>query len=232
MKSVRFLNAMRATLIVGVLLCFLAGCKGREASPRSGGGVTPSSLGEKAAGMLKALDTSESDIKAVAIIELNDLGDSTVYEYMSFRNPSSKPIGNLPGVGSFAAIPYFAVGGRQAEIEWGEYLPNGIERRFTARLQKPVPPGGRVEMILVGEKVAKYKAVKLEDGRWRFGPAAAEVTGLSVGAVLAVKLPSGAHLIDSQPQPDEVRDDPAPLVVWRKALSASKDLKLCVEYRL
>ena len=232
MEHPGFCEALPTTLILGVLLCVLAGCKGIEASPRSGIETSPSSFGEKTAKMLTGLDTSEGDVKSVSVIELNDLGESTLYEYLSFRNPSSKPIEALPGVGSFAAIPYFAVGGQQAEIEWGEYLPNGIERKFTARLRKPVPPGERVEMVLVGEKVAKYKAVKLEDGRWRFGPAAAEATGASVRAVLAVKLPPGAHLIDSQPQPDEVRDDLAPLVIWRRALSAGKDLKLCVEYRL
>jgi len=156
-------------------------------APADGEQAVLEPLGVRAARMLKELDTLKGNIKAIAIIELDQLGDSTLYEYLHFRNPGDEPMETLSGVGSFAAIPYLAVGGEQAEVEFGEYLPNKIERKFTARLRRPVPPGEWVEMIMVGERVAKYKATRFEDGRWRFGPVTAEVSDPSM-CVFAVKL--------------------------------------------
>jgi hypothetical protein len=182
--------------------------------------------------MLKALDTIEGDVevKAVSIIEINEVGETDLYQYVRFRNPSSKPLEDLRGIGSFADIPYLSVGGHQAMVEWGEYLPNKIERKFTAHLQHPVPPGEWIEMIMVGRRVAKYKARRLQNGRWRLGPVTAEVAGSSAIAIFAIKLPPGARLFDFQPKPDSVSRGDPPVAIWHQTLAEGKDLKLYAEY--
>jgi len=224
-------HAAMVTAALGVLLSPFGAAAAEPAAglqaARPSAGV---SLGAKAAEMLKALDTREGDVRAVSIVEVSALGETTLYQYLRFRNPAGKPLDVLSGIGSFAAIPYLSVGGRQAEIEWGEYLPNGIERKFTARLEQPVPPGEWIEMIMVGERMAKYKAQRLENGRWRLGPVTAEVAGSSVGAVFAIKLPPGARHFHFRPKPDEVCRDRTPTAIWRKALAEGKDLKLYAEY--
>jgi len=232
----RFPRELRCTTpvatVFGVLLSSFAAWGAEQGTPSQNASQSASvSLGAKAAEMLKALDTIEGDVKGIAIIEINEAGETTLYEYFRFRNPSSKPLEVLSGIGSFAEIPYLSVGGQQAEVEWGDYLPNKIERKFTARLQQPVPPGEWIEMILVGERVAKYKARKLENGRWRLGPVTAEIAGSSVGAVFAIKLPPGARLFDFQPKPDEVCGDGGTTAIWRTKLTESKDLKLYAEYQ-
>jgi len=188
-------------------------------------------LGVTASKMLRALDTIKSNTKGISIIELNAQGESTLYEYVRFQNPSNKPITELPGVGSFATIPYFSVGGEPAKVEFGEYLPNKIERHFTAKLQHPIPPAGWCEIIMVGERIAKYKATKLKDGSWQFGPITPE-TSDPLAIILAIKLPPGAYVTTVNPKPDEIRQDAAAIIVWHRTLSADQDVKLSVRYRL
>lgn len=214
------------TLIGCILLC-VPGCLGFAARSQTAGNA----LGIRAAKMLKALDTLNGDTKAISIVEIDEKGESTLYEYVRFRNPSDRPIDVLPGVGSFAAIPFLSIGGEQARVEFGEYLPNKIERHFTARLQHPVPPGGLVEMIMVGERIGKYTAKKHSDGCWQLGPMKPESSDPSV-CIFAVRLPASAHLVAVYPKPDEVRSEAFPTIVWHKGLSAGNDLELSVKYRL
>lgn len=213
------------TVAVAALLCLatvsmLSGCKTIETG----------SLHARTSRMLAEVDSIQSATRSISIMEIDKRGEVTVYQRIRFQNPSDKPLESLPGIGSFAAIPLFSVGGEQATVEFGPYLPNQIERHYTATLQHPVPPGAWVDIMMVGERMAKYKATEVEDGLWRFGPVTAEMDFSKMACLFAVKFPPGARMVTAQPKPDEIRHDDAHTIIWNKAFTGT--FQLSVEYRL
>ena len=192
--------------------------------------TTRRTLGVKAFRKLKALDTIKGDTKIIALIAINKQGETTLYQYLHFQNEYDKPITELPGVGSFAAIPYYSINGEQATVKFGKYLPNGIERHFTVRFGHPVPPDGWAEIIMVGERMAKYRAKKLEDGSWQIGPIYPHVED-STTCIFAVQLPADADIISVNPSPDRIHEEDD-TIVWQKALSAGEDINLTIRYRM
>jgi len=220
--------------ILSNVLSSTAGAIALAAAPILVGGcrtMESNSLQTKATRMLAELDTIASATKVIVLLEIDKAGKCAFYQRLRFQNGHDEAFDSFPLVGGFEDLHLYAFGGEEAEIEFGDLLPNGIEREYTVILQQPVPAGGWLDYVMVAGEVTKYEANEFEDGLWRFGPAEGH-GGSEIDWVFAVRLPPGARIASVDPEPDEIREGQTDTLIWWSSPSGPKEIGVSVEYRL
>jgi len=102
---------------------------------------------------------------------------------------------------------------------------------YTATLAYPVPPGQRLRLLVVFPPMGGYETKPPGEGphsaHWKQSPGSNETA-----YVQALRLPPGARLISSDPEPAETRSNRATTLVWRTVLAADEFFECTVEYAL
>jgi len=181
----------------------------------------------RVAGMLDAL---EGDHRQMHFIELDADGVSTLYVTESHVN-----------AGEQTMLVFEFRSGRRNPI--AHIYQEGEEINFTkqpsakyedldeyaATLARPVAPGQRVRLLVVFPPTGGSETKPLGEGphslHWRQQPGSDETV-----YVQAIRLPPGARVLSSDPEPAETRGNGAITLIWRAVLAAHDFFECTVEY--
>ncbi len=171
----------------------LAGCAAcREESAR----MTP---------LLHGLDEVEDCYKVVKLIDLADRGRPMEYSWSSMTNDFGKTMTkSWWGVNRDYCVEYAMLQHRDVVLEM---LPSSLSQyRYEAPLPEPVPPGAAYEALLVLHPVGPAGwAERLEDDRWRYRLETSPNTAKEWVFLLTIRLPEGATLLSTGPEPAETQ---------------------------
>ena len=187
--------------------------------------------GEQIAKVLKALDAIEADYKSTGIIEIDEKGDLTSYLWFSMPNPTEESMETMD-LGQ-NGLQYMTVRGKEVQLEptSDEPAEDGM-RAYKIHLPQPIPPGEKIPMHFVVHHPLEHGAiVKLDNGVWRFGPGKLILTEELV-YLMAVRIPSHAQLIKTEPEANEIHTNGKTTVIWRGTLPPDQLFQFWVEYRL
>ena len=186
--------------------------------------------------ILSALDALESEVKVMHIVELDADGKLIIYGTSRFTNTMDQPLEEI----SFCATKSYNLeylGARGEELPFTKEengdpnYPNTYSYR--AKLPQPVAPGETLDKICIFRASDVHAAVRQDDGDWNFHWSQLTSVEHESAYVLAVRLPSGAHLVSADPLPDDTRSNPSTAtVVWRCLLAANEGFGCDIKYRL
>jgi RNA polymerase sigma-70 factor (ECF subfamily) len=176
------------------------------------------------------LDTLEGDHLEMHFIEVDAQGVSTLYVTESHVNASEETVPSA----------YFRTG-RHIQVahiyQDGEEISFTKERsskyegldEYTATLARPVAPGQHIRYLIVFSPISGPATKPLGEGphsfHWNQQPGSNETA-----YVQALRLPPGAKLVSSDPEPAEIRGNGTTTLVWRAVLAAHEFFECTVEY--
>jgi len=172
--------------------------------------------------VLRALDELENEYKMTFIAELDENGRSTQYVTLTmphFEGGSEMEIGATD-------LEYIAVNGKEASFE-GLHKPAPNGEKYRVRFQEDIPADTPVELLVVVRPSDRAK--ELEDGRRRLEGQIHLTEKLIY--VFAIRLPAGATVVTTSPEPSEIRRNCATTVIWRDILQPDQRTDFVLEYR-
>jgi len=181
----------------------------------------------RVAGLLDAL---EGDHRQMHFIELDEEGRVTVYASSSHINTS----GQAQRSTRFESekdytLCHLSQDGADVLFDRRQCKTNENHWEYLVTLDRPVPDGKRVRTLSVYRVEREEVLQKLGEGRfsfhWKQGPGSNETA-----YVQALRLPAGAELVSSDPEPAEIRGNGAITLVWRTVLAAHEFFECTVEY--
>jgi RNA polymerase sigma-70 factor (ECF subfamily) len=186
---------------------------------------------DKLARLVKGLDALESDHKMMHIIELRHDDLPVVYVIWS-GSIASEP---SPDTISFCSDKtniheYFSENGIELPLERSQAKHSENSYMYTARRPRPLKPSERWNRLGVIRPTNRCHMPKREDNgtytiRFSEGPGANTTAFAQV-----IKLPQGARLISSNPEPMEVRGRERNTLVWRCILQPFEEFECAVRY--
>lgn len=181
--------------------------------------------------VVSLLDALEGDRKQMHFIELDQEGRITLYSLTTTLNESGHTL-TTSEFGSGGAPDHVYQEGEEVAFTSVGKPEHGEVERFAVTLNRPVPAGERLSMLLVYLPKPGWGAERVGDGRfrlfWKQGPGSAQ----EFAYVQAIRLPAGAKLVAAEPRPDETRGGRATTLVWRRVLPPEQFFECTVEYRL
>lgn len=187
--------------------------------------------------ILSALDALEGERKLMQVIELDGEGVLTLYTMSKRLNDTDQPMDTLQFVSRKSAImKYLAAQGEELAFtieedhDWVNY-PNTY--LYTAKLPRPVPPGGVCDSMSIYPSL-KHDAAKMDsNGNWTLNWSQLTSVENEYVFVLAVRLPAGAHSVLTKPAATQTRVSPsATTFLWRCMRAANQAFECEVSYRL
>ena len=172
--------------------------------------------------VLRALDELENEYKMTSIAELDENGRSTQYVTLTmphFEGGSEMEIGATD-------LEYIAVNGKEASFE-GLHKPASNGEKYRVRFQEDIPADTPVELLVVVRPSDRAK--ELEDGRRRLEGQIHLTEKLIY--VFAIRLPAGATVVTTSPEPSEIRRNCGTTVIWRNVLQPDQRTDFVLEYR-
>jgi DNA-directed RNA polymerase specialized sigma24 family protein len=112
-----------------------------------------------------------------------------------------------------------------------------IERGELLAMRHPIarlPTGGRTSMVTSGFYPTTHRrgAKQLQDRRFRLCWKQGSSSVIDCAYIQVVRLPAGAQLLSSDPEPDETRGNGATTLIWRRVLPAATSFECTVDYAL
>ncbi len=186
---------------------------------------------------LSALDALEEEISLMQIVELETDGRPLLYTFSSQVNTSDEPLSQILFCGSKGnTLEYLGVRGEElafTQEDNNDDLRYQNTYSYSAVLSPPVPPGERLEKVLVTRPAEERAAIRQDDGSWKFHWQQLTSYDDDSAFALAIRLPLNAELRSAEPQADDIRKNPpTTTLVWRQLLAAGQRFGCDITYRL
>jgi RNA polymerase sigma factor (sigma-70 family) len=184
--------------------------------------------------VVSALDALEGEQKQMHFVEVDREGRTTLYVTGSHLNTGPETLSTWHFHSQGDKVQHFYQDGEEAAltIEPARPLPPPIEWEgldlYTVTLPHPVPPGGRVNELLV---YPSWREVE-DLGQGRFGLRRKQTPGPHTAYVQVIRLPAGARLLSADPPPAETKTNGTTTLVWRTVLARNQAFECTIEYRL
>ena len=182
---------------------------------------------------IKALDDLEDNFKMMQIVELDSNGLSTLYTTSSIVNmgPDTDYF-EIDGDKSMP-IDYMTVQGEEQPFEVSQSEHNERNYTYKIHLTQPVKQGERIDLLSASysarrKQVPIYHA-ELRDGKWLYDHKQAPGS-MEFIFILALRLPTGAKLLSSDPSADNTRTNGTTTLTWRRLLAPNEQFECKVEY--
>ena len=183
--------------------------------------------------VVTALDELESEYKMMHIVELDELGEPTLYVVSSCVNTSDQPQLSVTfNAEKDYALDYLAAQDEELTFD-KEQSPDCDHRfRYTAPLSHPVIPGDAVNILNIFRPLAGAAARELEDGTWAFEWRQCPSKDLEFAYVQAIRLPAGARFVSADPAQMETRSNGTTTLLWRRVLLPGEQFECALHYQL
>ena len=186
--------------------------------------------------VLSALDALEGELKHMQIIEVGEDGVLTLYTLTSYLNTSDQPQDTM----SFCytkggAVEYLAAQGEELAFSIDENQNSNYPNTdlCTAKLPRPVPPGEVCEFMAIYPSWKSGAVKEGPDGTWTFGWKQLTSVEDDYAFALALRLPSGAHSVGTDPPATETKvSQSTTTLLWRCMRAANQAFECEVSYRL
>lgn len=201
---------------------------------------------EQSRSLMVRLDELESSHKLIEILELDTLGDATLYYDANVVNSSDRILDRIAfRMNKLSTLLRVSAQGedmgwdhgRDDYFEWdsGRF----VRSRCVVPLPEPVAPGECVDLLTVSKVHPERRAQQLDDGRFRFRwtqfPSVRWVgdnPDCAIAFSQAIRLPVGARLLKAHPLPAEIRNQPRVTLIWNSMISQFGPFDCSVEYRV
>jgi RNA polymerase sigma-70 factor (ECF subfamily) len=173
--------------------------------------------------VLRALDELENEFKMTSIVEIREDGQSM--SYWTLAIPCYDEGGTI-GMGDMIPDCFFING---KEESWQSLAEEAGEGQYRLHLPEYVKPGDRVDLLVVASQHGREWVKELEDGRRRVEGNLHLTEKLFY--VMAIRLPAGAEIVTTSPEPSEVRRNCTTTVIWRNVMQPDERTDFVLEYR-
>jgi RNA polymerase sigma-70 factor (ECF subfamily) len=186
--------------------------------------------------VVSLLDALEGDYRQMHFVELDREGGATIYCASSQVNDKDLPLETTEfqcDNDAQAEVEHLYQDGDELEYTVAPHPEYG-NLNYTITLRQAVPPGGCLSLLTSSSYPSTHRlgASRIGDERfrlsWKHGPS----SNLEFAHVRAIRLPSAAHLLSADPEPDETRGDAMTTLIWRRVLPPGNFFEGTVEYRL
>lgn len=182
--------------------------------------------------VMNALVDLEGEHKMMHIVELSPEGKPRLYVVSNCINHGDQPIETEEfDAEKRSRIEHLVVQGE--EMPFQKRQSQKCDHRFTyrVRLPKPLEPGQRLSMLIILQP-SGADAKKQDNNRWRFWWGQCPSSSEDFIYAQFLRLPPGARLVNSDPEPDEIRSNGNTMLAWRRVLPMKTQFEFTVEYEL
>jgi RNA polymerase sigma-70 factor (ECF subfamily) len=176
------------------------------------------------------LDALEGDHRQMHFIELDAEGVSTLYVTESHVNAGDETVPVIEfQSGSRHPVAHIYQDGEEITFTREPSADFDHLDHYTATLARPVVRGQRIRSLSVYPPTDGSETKRVGEGRfsfhWKQGPGSNETA-----YVQALRLPPGAKLVSSDPEPADTRGNGTITLLWRTVLAAHEFFECTVEY--
>lgn len=168
--------------------------------------------------IISALDEFEGDYKVTRVIDISEDGVALEYSWWSTIN-DTKVAADVHWwtINKDHIVDYIMYQGQEWKLE---VLPATEEQYvYEAVLPTPVRPGETIECAMVMHSTSmEDNAQYLGDGKWRYFIGTTPNSDKEWVQVLCIRIPEGASLISTSPEPTTIKTNGTTTLVWRSLL--------------
>lgn len=183
--------------------------------------------------VVTALNECQSDYKLTSILELDENGLITFY--YAQKAPITVDLGDYQlAFPKRHEVSHIVINGSEIPFQALPVNQESAVSRYKANLPRQLKSDDRPDLLVIGhQRSDECNPKPLGCGKWRL----VERYPVKAGdnewiLVFAIRLPSGARLLNASPEPSEIRSNVGPTLVWKRMLIGSELMEYQVEYQL
>jgi RNA polymerase sigma-70 factor (ECF subfamily) len=165
--------------------------------------------------LMGGLDAVEGDFKLTRVIDIDENGAPTSYDWWSVVNTSDQPMKSTHWtVNKDHLVDYVTIQGEEVVMEVRPY--SNEQHIYLVNIPHPAKSGEVVDETMVLRNTNRDKwSRQLGNDKWRYTYATSPNTGREWVMSLAIRLPQGAELTKADPEPTDVKTNGTTTVIWK-----------------